>query len=203
MIKKVCTKCNECKDINEFSFDSKSKGYRKPHCRSCRKKEDAEYRRINRSTIRIKDKLRDRKEYRRNQYKKNKHRILSNPMYKLRNNFGRQIRTSLKGGKNGLGWETILGYTLNDLKNHLESLFRDGISWNNYGEWHIDHCIPISWFENNWAGVIKAFELVNLQPVWAKYNLSKGNRWADLSPTEQNNGGKIYDRKRIYQQLDM
>ena len=36
---------------------------------------------------------------------------------------------------------------------------------------------------------------MNLQPVWAKYNLSKGNRWADLPPTKQNNGGKIYDRQ--------
>ena len=73
--------------------------------------------------------------------------------------------------------EIIIGYTRNELVAHLESQFQEGMSWNNYGKWHIDHIIPIDHFiksgERNPA-VINALE--NLQPLWAQDNLSKGNR---------------------------
>ena len=40
----------------------------------------------------------------------------------------------------------MLGYSSNDLKIHMELLFSDGMSWENWGEWHIDHKIPVSKF---------------------------------------------------------
>jgi hypothetical protein len=69
----------------------------------------------------------------------------------------------------------LLGYSSYDLKIHMESLFKDGMSWDNWGEWHIDHIIPVSKFEPNTSiNIVNA--LCNLQPLWAAENLSKNNK---------------------------
>lgn len=72
----------------------------------------------------------------------------------------------------------ILGYASNDLRLHLEQQFKPGMTWENYGEWHIDHKIPISLmilFGVTDPSLINA--LWNLQPLWAHENLAKGNRF--------------------------
>lgn len=78
-------------------------------------------------------------------------------------------------------WENIVGYTVQELKEHLESQFKDGMSWENYGKygWHIDHIIPISLWKYNSYGdreFKQCWALANLQPLWAKENKSKGNK---------------------------
>ena len=70
-----------------------------------------------------------------------------------------------------------LGYTPSDLRIHLESLFREGMSWENHGKgpgcWHVDHVRPISDFElGTPPNIVNA--LSNLQPLWEDENLSKG-----------------------------
>jgi hypothetical protein len=60
-----------------------------------------------------------------------------------------------------------------DLKKNIESKFIDGMTWDNYGEWHIDHIKPISSFNKNEEPKI-VNSLDNLQPLWAFDNLSKG-----------------------------
>ena len=65
-----------------------------------------------------------------------------------------------------------------DLEKHLESKFEEGMSWDNYGEWHIDHIIPQSHFDINSADCEefkKCWSLENLQPLWKKDNLKKSN----------------------------
>ena len=68
------------------------------------------------------------------------------------------------------------------LKSYIEKQFTDGMSWDNYGEWHIDHKTPKSWFEyssyedDNFR---KCWALENLKPMLAKDNISKGNRFSD------------------------
>ena len=60
----------------------------------------------------------------------------------------------------------LLGYSVIDLKTHLESLFTDGMSWDNYGEWHIDHIKPVVSFDSETPiNIVNA--LSNLQPLWA------------------------------------
>jgi len=60
----------------------------------------------------------------------------------------------------------ILGYSAIELKEHIQSLFTDGMSWDNYGEWHIDHIKPVSSFDKDTLpSVVNA--LTNLQPLWA------------------------------------
>jgi hypothetical protein len=60
----------------------------------------------------------------------------------------------------------LLGYSAIDLKNHITSLFSDGMSWDNYGEWHIDHIKPVSSFDTETPmNVVNSLD--NLQPMWA------------------------------------
>ena len=59
----------------------------------------------------------------------------------------------------------MLGYSADHLKEHIEGLFKSGMSWDNYGEWEIDHIIPVMWFDKNaLQSVVNA--LSNLQPLW-------------------------------------
>jgi hypothetical protein len=70
----------------------------------------------------------------------------------------------------------LLGYSPSQLKETIESKFLDGMSWNNYGEWHIDHIKPISSFDKTENPKI-INSLDNLQPLWAFDNLSKGSKF--------------------------
>ncbi len=71
-----------------------------------------------------------------------------------------------------------LSYSKDDLISHMQSLFKEGMSWGNYGDWHIDHIKPISKFisEGN-LDINEVNALSNLQPLWAFDNLSKGCKW--------------------------
>lgn len=89
---------------------------------------------------------------------------------------------SYTGAKKNGKTEQILGYSRDDLVGYISSLFETGMSWENHGEWHIDHIKPISAFIDDGiydAAVINA--LSNLQPLWAKDNLSKGAKYQPLS----------------------
>ena len=69
----------------------------------------------------------------------------------------------------------LLGYSAQELKEHLESKFLEGMSWNNRSKWHIDHIIPVSSFDKSEKmSVVNSLD--NLQPLWAKDNLSKGSK---------------------------
>lgn len=102
-------------------------------------------------------------------------------MFKLNGNISRSMRRSLRLGKGGRHWEDLVGWKLLDLIKRFEETKQAGMSWDNYGKWQWDHKIPISmWnfekpedpeFKQCWA-------LCNLQPLWAKDNLKKGNRYA-------------------------
>jgi phage protein D len=106
----------------------------------------------------------------------------TNPKHRADHNFSSQIRQSLRNGKNGQSWEALVGYTLNDLVLHLEAQFGEGMTWENYGEWHIDHRTPRTWFDYESVeetAFKECWALSNLQPKWGKENIRKGNRYED------------------------
>lgn len=108
-------------------------------------------------------------------YQKNK----NNPIKKLNHNMSNSIGRSLKGNKNGYHWETLVNYSQEDLRKHVELQFKDGMTWDNYGKWHLDHKIPISIFNITGIkskGFKKCWELNNLQPMWEKENISKHDK---------------------------
>lgn len=102
---------------------------------------------------------------------------LQKPHHKISYDISSMIRKALNKRKNGRYWEILVGYSLDDLINHLESKFTDGMSWDNYGTlWHIDHVIPINlWrFETTDDREFKqCWALCNLQPLWAIDNHRK------------------------------
>jgi hypothetical protein len=87
----------------------------------------------------------------------------------------RRIFTNWKGGR--VKMESVMGYTCEELRAHIEKQFVDGMSWENRSSWHIDHIIPIAHHLKNGEtnpAVINC--LSNLQPLWAKPNMSKGSK---------------------------
>jgi hypothetical protein len=100
---------------------------------------------------------------------------------KLSCSMSSMIRYSLKGTKKYKTWQSLLGYTLRDLKQHIEKLFKDNMSWDNYGKsgWEIDHIIPLNFFKfNNYYDT--EFKLCwclgNLRPLWSFENIAKKDK---------------------------
>jgi len=118
------------------------------------------------------------RETKRNYERTRKH---NDPLYKLISNFRTAIYQVLKENnvdKNGHYFE-ILKYSPEELISHLEKQFKDGMTWDNYGEWHVDHFIPISSFNIKEIGdseFMKCWSLSNLQPMWGEENIRKSNK---------------------------
>ncbi|MFA6325222.1 MAG: hypothetical protein WCX46_03285 [Candidatus Paceibacterota bacterium] len=114
--------------------------------------------------------------------KYNRERIKNNIHAKLKRNISNLIWCKLKrnrGFKKDRKISECLPYTIEELKTHLENLFLKGMSWSNYGEWHIDHKIPDSSFKYKTTEDLdfkKSWALKNLQPLWAIDNIKKGNK---------------------------
>ena len=70
--------------------------------------------------------------------------------------------------------QELLGCSISELRTHLEKQFKPDMSWENYGKWHIDHRLPLASFDlKKPSEQRKAFHYTNLQPLWAKENLTK------------------------------
>lgn len=120
--------------------------------------------------------LRDKK--RRWAYQKNKKQ--TEPEYRLACNLRNRLRGVLRQqgsiSKKSKTYEYV-GCSKIQLKTHLESLFSEGMTWNNYGEWHVDHIQPLSKFNLlSEEGIHKAMHYTNLQPLWAYDNIIKSNK---------------------------
>ena len=108
-----------------------------------------------------------------------KHRRKIDGKFRLRQNFASLMRTRLKSKKPGVFKH--LNYSLDDLVVHLESKFRDAMTWDNYGHhWHIDHIKPDKLFDyksHDDIGFKNCWSLKNLQPLLAHENLAKGSKY--------------------------
>lgn len=98
---------------------------------------------------------------------------------KLRATLRSRIREALKNeSKKAHGTEDLLGCSVDFLKIYLSKMFKEGMSWENHGEWHIDHIKPCSSFDlTKESEQRKCFHYTNLQPLWAEENLKKNNKF--------------------------
>ncbi len=142
------------------------------------------------------------KEYNRERYKnrdKEKRRLKSNlnerikynndPIFKLRKMVSKSVRNMLKGNKKGSILK-YLPYTMEELKAHIEGLFEDWMTWENWGiynpeiyeknkTWQLDHKVPHSFFHYETMDCQEfqdCWALTNLRPLSSKQNLLDGNR---------------------------
>jgi hypothetical protein len=102
------------------------------------------------------------------------------------------MRDAIKRGGSSRTVADVCGYTIKELKTHLEALFADGMDWQAFmrGEIHIDHIKPQRLFDLSDAGEVRAcWALSNLQPLWRADNLRKGGKHAptlgDSNETER------------------
>lgn len=78
------------------------------------------------------------------------------------------------------GEKSKVNFDVSEFKTRIESLFVDGMSWGNYGEWHIDHIKPVIAFINEGVFDVNTINSIeNLQPLRAKDNLSKGGKYIE------------------------
>jgi len=182
---KICSKCKLEKSVSDFNISSRNKtGYR-CECRDCQKliyQNNSTYyknkrkKRYQKNTE--KELLRNK-----NYYINNRDIIIKQKLNKLKSDLNLRILSNLrsricqfvKSKKIHKDNQTrnILGIDLEGFKKYLEIKFQPNMTWDNYGEWHIDHTIPLN-SANSEEELYKLCHYTNLQPLWAKDNLSKG-----------------------------
>ena len=149
------------KKRNYHVWYNENKDYRKVYLKEYREK----------NTEKIKKTKRD--------YERN--RKASDPIYKLISNFRTAIYQVLKESnvEKNKHYFDILQYTPESLIKHLESQFENNMNWDNYGEWHVDHKLPITSFNIEEMGdeeFMRCWSLDNLQPMWGNDNIRKSNK---------------------------
>ena len=115
----------------------------------------------------------------RNIYKRHNKKRRQKPEHRIASSISRLIYQALKENKEGGRWRSKVGYTMIELRQHLESKFIVGMNWGNYGKWHIDHIIPQDFFVFDSVDDVEfrmCWRLDNLQPLWAKDNIQKSNK---------------------------
>ncbi len=112
-----------------------------------------------------------------NQNRHRKKRYHSDELFKLTISIRGRIRHAFKAKKWDKNRSTLsmIGIGIPEYKQYLESMFEKGMTWDNHGEWHIDHITPVSSAETK-EELIKLFHYTNTQPLWAEDNLKKGSK---------------------------
>lgn len=193
---KQCSVCSDVKPIDQFRVHKRGdkSGWRDSKCLSCEKIYNQEmnaqpeskatrrkYRIVNRISV--------------NQQDKNKRD--NNPAYRIRKIVSASIYRYLKnngGSKNGKSVSEYLPYTIQELRQHLQSQFESWMTWDNHGKydskmwddddpdtwmWQIDHIIPQSklpYASMDDENFKKCWDLSNLRPLNAKQNAVDGGR---------------------------
>lgn len=117
--------------------------------------------------------------YRKNQeYQKD--RLKTDVNFKLRKVLRSRLSAVLKGKVKRGSAVRDLGCSIEDLRVFLENQFQSGMTWDNHGKWHIDHIRPLASFDlTDEQDLLKACHYTNLQPLWAKDNLQKSDKWIE------------------------
>uniref|UniRef100_A0A6C0LTV5 Uncharacterized protein n=1 Tax=viral metagenome TaxID=1070528 RepID=A0A6C0LTV5_9ZZZZ len=164
---KICSVCNENKTLDKY-FIAKCKGTIRAACKECLSK--------------------DRKEH----YQNNKQQTIKqntiyqvarckvDPEFKILKTLRSRLYHALKNQKADKKYRTkqLTGCELPFLKGYLEAKFVEGMTWENHGEWHIDHIKPCCSFDlKEEEQQKKCFHYTNLQPLFAADNLSKGGKY--------------------------
>jgi len=184
---KICSKCKIEKKYSEYNASSRNKNGIRYECRECQKKsylcnvDNYRDKRKKRYSDNTKKELERNKRY----YEKNKPEIIKklknkkrmDEMLRVSSNLRSRICQFVKSKKIHKDNKTLemLGIDLQGFKKYLEEKFTDGMNWDNYGKWHIDHIIPLYYAKSS-EDLGRLCHYTNLQPMWGKDNSSKRNK---------------------------
>lgn len=165
-LEKLITACRVYKENNKEKLKKYKKEYDKNNIENNKKYKESH-----------KEKLKlYQKEYGKDYHK---NRVKIDIQYKLsctlRSRFNRALNGNFKSGSA----VKDLGCSIPEFKLYIESLFTEGMSWDNHcrSGWHVDHILPLTSFDlTDREQLLKAVNYTNLQPLWFKDNLSKGNK---------------------------
>lgn len=208
---KVCCSCKEKKPFEDFSVSKNTKSGRGTICLPCLKEYQKEHYKENSDKLKQKSSeyysknkekcLERQKEYGKNNRieinKRVRFRLRNDLNFSLNHRISSLIKQSLKNkSKRGRHWETLVGFTTEELKSHLEKQFTQEMVWGGVlnGKIWIDHILPRDLFEYETPDdpQFKAcWALSNLQPLWKQDNINKsdflpdGRRTRNLSKQEK------------------
>lgn len=184
---KLCCRCKIEKPTSEFSLSKRNKSGLRSECKNCQKlvyQQKSEYykeKRKERYSINSEKELIRNKKY----YQNNKSEIIEKLKIKKRNDYLLRVSSNMRSRISQFVKTTkthkdnktliMLGIDLDGLKIFLEGKFTTGMCWENYGEWHIDHIVPLNSAKTS-SDLSSLCHYTNLQPLWAKDNLSKGSK---------------------------
>lgn len=113
-----------------------------------------------------------------NKRKYQKVRYRSDPNYRLARLLRSRINSAVKNNTKVGSAVSDLGCSVEDLKKRFEMIFLPGMSWENHGEWQIDHIRPLASFDlTDREQFLEAVCYLNLQPLWAEDNMRKGDTY--------------------------
>ena len=166
---------------NKIKDNERSKGWRNKN-KGYKAVKDKEYQEKNKEKISLKNKgyyLTNKVKIIKRNSEYSKKKLKEDPLFKLRANLRCRIKICLKDSKlkKTKSTELILGASITTVKLHIENQFKEGMTWSNHGThgWHIDHIIPLSSAKTT-EEIYNLCHYTNLQPLWAKDNLSKSNK---------------------------
>lgn len=188
-----CPTCKEMKPLNTEHYhksNSTLDGFAYA-CKACQRIRHIEYNKTDRARKlkrirRQKDKVNPNGYLNGNKYKENrrrheKERSRNDVMFAIKGRMRSRMFQALKRGKGGRSWQALVGYSVHDLKAHIEKQFTKGMTWRRFldGEIHIDHKIPVVAFNFTTGNDIdfkRCWAINNLQPLWAKDNRIKSDK---------------------------
>ena len=174
---KNCPKCLENKELHMFAKDKNRRDGLYPCCRPCdsARRDSKKVRETNR---RWRETHPEEARVYKREYLAN--RRATDVLFQIKELLRSRLRNALQGKKKSDRAMNLVGCSAEDLKAHLESTFQEGMTWDNQGEWHIDHILPCVAFDLEDPVEQRAcFHYRNLQALWKVDNSRKGSRYIE------------------------
>ena len=178
---KTCTKCRERqRKQKKTTYAQIKEKTNTPEIKAKHRLAVAKYRAANVEKCRLDNKKyrEEKRDYCEHNARKRQCKIC-HPRGYLKMLVGARIREALKCQKSKKSFE-YLGCDIETYRVYLEGTFKEGMTWENQGEWEIDHIIPVAYKQDGVEPSIEEVErrlhYTNTQAMWAAENRAKGDR---------------------------